>query len=67
MKFDNIAKVGSTLNKSVTVPILGAVTTLGMLAKKGADTADALNDTASKIGMSIEALQEWNHFPVAKD
>lgn len=38
-----------------------------MLAKKGADTADALNDTASKIGMSIEALQEWNHVPVAKD
>lgn len=60
-KFDNIAKVGSTLTKSLTVPILGAVTALGALAKKGADTADTLNDTAQKIGMSIEALQEWNH------
>lgn len=61
VKFDNIAKVGSTLTKSVTVPILGAVTALGMLAKKGADTAGAIKDTAEKIGMSMEALQEWNH------
>ena len=38
------------------VPILGAVTVLAFWV-----TADALNDTASKIGMSIEALQEWNH------
>lgn len=61
VKFDNIAKVGGTLTKSLTLPIIGAVTALGALAKKGADTADALNDTAAKIGMSIEALQEWNH------
>lgn len=61
IKFDNLAKVGSTLTKSITIPILGAVTALTALAMKSANAADALDDTAKKIGMSVEALQEWNH------
>ena len=60
-KFDNLAKVGGTLTKSLTLPILGAVTALTALANKSASTAKEIEDTAKKIGMSMEALQEWNH------
>ncbi len=60
-KFDNLAKLGGTLTKSLTAPILGAVTALTALATKGANTADELNKTAKSIGMNVEALQEWNH------
>ncbi len=59
--FDKISKIGSTLTKSITVPVIGAVTALGVLAKKSADTADELSDTSAKLGLSVEALQEWNH------
>lgn len=59
--FAKIGQLGATLTKSVTVPILGAVTALGTLAVKTADTADELADTAAKIGLSAESLQEWNH------
>jgi len=60
-KFENLSKLGGTLTKSLTAPILGAVTALTALAKKGANTADELNKTAKSIGMNVEALQEWNH------
>ena len=60
-KFDNLTKLGGTLTKSLTAPILGAVTALTALATKGVNTADELNNTAKKIGMNVEALQEWNH------
>ena len=61
VKFDNLAKVGGTLTKGLTIPILGAVAALTVLAKKGANTANELSSTAKRIGMSVEALQEWNH------
>ena len=60
-KFDNLTKLGGTLTKSLTAPILGAVTALTALATKGANTAEELNKTARSIGMNVEALQEWNH------
>lgn len=60
-KFDKIGKLGSTLTKSVTVPILGAVSALTAFSVKAAYTADTIGDTAQKIGLSAEAFQEWNH------
>ena len=60
-KFDKIGKLGSTLTKSVTVPILGAVSALTAFSIKSAYAADEIGDTAEKIGLSAEALQEWNH------
>ena len=60
-KFENLTKLGGTLTKSLTMPILGAVTALTALATKGINTADELKNTAQKIGMNVEALQEWNH------
>lgn len=60
-KFERFSQIGSTLTKSVTLPIMGVVTAFGTLAKKSADTADALFDQSTKIGLSVEALQEWNH------
>jgi len=60
-KFENLTKLGGTLTKSLTMPILGAVTALTALATKGVNTADELKNTAQKIGMNVEALQEWNH------
>ena len=60
-KFDKIGKLGSTLTKSLTVPILGAVTALTAFSVKAAYTADSIGDTAQKIGLTAEAFQEWNH------
>jgi phage-related minor tail protein len=60
-KFDKIGKIGSTLTKSITVPILGAVSALTAFSIKSAYAADEIGDTAEKIGLSAEALQEWNH------
>lgn len=61
LKFDNLAKVGSTLTKSLTAPILGAVAALTAFASKGVDTADSIGNTAKRLRMSAESLQEWNH------
>jgi phage-related minor tail protein len=59
--FEKIGELGSTLTKSVTVPILGAVSALTAFSVKAAYTADEIGDTAEKIGLSAEAFQEWNH------
>lgn len=58
---NKLSKVGSNLTKYVTAPILGAVTALTTLSVKSAETADEFGDQASKLGMSVEALQEWNY------
>jgi len=59
--FQKIGKLGSALTKSVTMPIVGAVTALGALAVKTASTADEIADSAAKIGLSAESFQEWNY------
>jgi hypothetical protein len=59
--FEKIGKLGSSLTKSVTMPIVGAVTALGALAVKTASTADEIADSAAKIGLSAESFQEWNY------
>lgn len=56
-----LSKVGSSLTKYVTAPILGALSALTALSVKSAATADELGDTASKIGISVESLQKWNY------
>jgi len=59
--FEKIGKLGSTLTKSVTVPVMGAMSALSALAIKTAVAADEIADTATKIGLSAESLQEWNY------
>jgi len=59
--FDKIGKLGSTLTKSVTVPILGAVSALTAFSIKNAYASDEIGDTAEKLGLSAEQMQEWNH------
>ena len=59
--FEKIGQLGNTLTKSITLPILGAVSALGALAVKTAATADEIADSAAKIGLSAESLQEWNY------
>lgn len=59
--FQKIGQIGSTLTKSITLPVLGALSALGALAVKTAVTADELADTAAKTGLSAESLQEWNY------
>jgi phage-related minor tail protein len=59
--FEKMASVGRTLTKSITIPIIGATTALSALAIKSSATTDELNDMATKLGLSIEALQVWNH------
>lgn len=57
----SLSKLGTSLTKYVTAPIIGAVTALATLTVKSAETADELGDTAQKLGISVEALQEWNY------
>jgi phage-related minor tail protein len=59
--FQKIGQIGSALTRSITVPVLGALSALGALAVKTATTADDLGDAAAKIGLSAEGLQEWNY------
>ncbi|QLY40170.1 hypothetical protein HF295_04550 [Hujiaoplasma nucleasis] len=59
--FEKIGKIGSTLTKSVTVPILGAVSALTAFSIKSAYASDEIGDTAEKLGLSAEQMQEWNH------
>ncbi|MFA5130261.1 MAG: hypothetical protein WC477_05105 [Patescibacteria group bacterium] len=59
--FEKIGQLGNTLTKSITLPILGVVSALGALAVKTAATADEIADSAAKIGLSAEGLQEWNY------
>ena len=59
--FQKIEKVGNTLTKYVTGPVLGAISALSALAVKTALTADEIGDTATKLGLSAEQLQEWNY------
>jgi phage-related minor tail protein len=59
--FEKISKLGSTLTKSVTVPILGAVSALTAFSIKSAYASDEIGDTAEKLGLSAEQMQEWNH------
>lgn len=60
-RFDQLAKLGGTLTKSLTLPIVAAASALSALAIKSAYAADHIGDSAAKIGLSAESLQEWNH------
>jgi hypothetical protein len=60
-KFDKIAKVGGTLTKSLTAPILGATAALTGFAIASGTVADEFNDQALKLGLSMEQLQEWSY------
>lgn len=59
--FEKIGKLGSTLTKSLTLPILGAVSALTAFSIKAAYAADEIGDSAQKIGLSAEHMQEWYH------
>ena len=58
-KWDKLASVGSTLTKSLTLPIIGATTALAGLSYQALNTADEIGDTAAKVYLSAEAYQEW--------
>lgn len=59
--WDNVAKLGSTLTKSLTLPIVGATTALATLSYKALESADKIGDTASKVYLTAEAYQEWQY------
>lgn len=58
-KWDKLANVGSTLTRSITMPVIGATTALVGLSYQALNTADEIGDTASKVYLSAEAYQEW--------
>ena len=53
-----VSKVGGTMTKWVTGPILAVGTGLLALAKKTSDTGDEIEKSAMKMGISTDALQE---------
>ena len=56
-----IGKIGSALTKYVTAPAIAAGSALSALALSTAKTVDDIADTAKKLGLSVEALQEWQY------
>lgn len=61
INLDKLAKVGSTMTKYVTAPIVAAGTALTALSVKTMQSADAIADNADKVYLSIEAYQKWSH------
>lgn len=61
VNFDKITKVGGTLTKGVTAPILAATAALTGFAIASGTVADEFNDQALKLGLSMEQLQEWSY------
>lgn len=61
INLDKLAKVGSTMTKYVTAPIIAAGTALTALTVKSMQGADAIADNADKIYLSIDAYQKWGH------
>lgn len=58
---EKLGKVGSSMTKYVTAPIMGAVAALSALTVKSMQTADAIADNAAKVYLSVEAYQKWGH------
>ena len=61
INYSNLAKVGSSLTKYVTLPVVAAGTALSALTIKTANTVDEINDNAKKLGISVEALQKYEY------
>lgn len=56
-----IGKIGSSFTRHITVPATAAATALSVLVISTTNTVDELAASAKKLGVSIEALQEWHH------
>lgn len=61
LPYENMGRLGSTLTKKVTVPLLAAVSALEALGVSAANEIDEIGDAASKIGMSTSELYKWNY------
>ena len=58
---DGLKKVGTTFTKYVTAPIVAAATALTALTVKAMENANEMADNANKVGLSVEAYQEWSY------
>lgn len=56
-----LGKIGSSLTKFITAPAIAAGAALSALAIKTANSVDEMADTALKLGLSVESLQEWQY------
>ena len=59
---DRVGATGKTMTKWVTGPIVGAATAALGLAKNWASTGDEIAKTATKLGVSTDALQEMDYW-----
>lgn len=57
-----MTRVGDSMTKSLTAPVMGAVTALGAVAVKSAEVADELHKTSQKMGISITSYQELKYW-----
>ena len=60
-KWDKLASIGSTLTKSITLPVIGATTALAGMSLASINTVDEIGDNASKVFLTAEAYQEWSY------
>lgn len=58
---DKLSAIGSAMTKYITVPVTAAVTALGTLAYKTAETVNEMSDTAKQLGVGLEELQKWEY------
>ena len=57
-----VGAMGKGLTKFVTGPIVGATAGIAGLVMKTTEYGDELDKTSSKLGVSVERLQDWNHW-----
>lgn len=55
---EKLKKLGSSLTKHITLPLVSAATALGTLAMKTSNTVDSLGDSANAVNANVEAYQE---------
>jgi phage-related minor tail protein len=57
----NMKDTGKSLTEGLTVPIVGAVAGLTVLATKTAQAGDEMDEMAARTGFSVEALSEYKY------
>ena len=58
----SVGNVGKGMTKWVTGPIVGAAAGIAGLVTKTTEYGDELDKTSTKLGVSVEQLQDWNHW-----
>lgn len=60
-RWDNLVKLGSSLSKRVTAPLVALSAALSALTIKSMSTASEIAINAEKANLTVESYQQWAH------